>query len=449
MSAKPYPKYKSVRFPGVESIPVSWEPTRLRFAMSLNPSKQELKKENKEVTFLPMERVSEKGELDLSETKMLHDVGSGYSYFRDADVLLAKITPCFENGKGALCAGLKNGVGFGTTEFQVMRPERVEPHFLFYLTRTDSFRKFGEACMKGTAGQKRVPDRYLKDYQLGLPSNTEQGRIVEFLDREIGKIDELVAEKKNMLGLLEEKRQAIITDAVTGRLQEEIGLPNPGTTPSGIDWLGDIPKHWSVLPIKRLSSKTGSGKTPRGGAEVYKDEGIYFLRSMNVRFEGLRLDNAVFISKEVHKSMSSSCVLPEDVLLNITGASIGRVSLVPKGFPEANVNQHVCIVRPRKDVIEPGYLALVMASSIVQSQIKSYESGSSREGLNFQQAGSMLASVPGTVDEQRKIVEYVDGKMSKLNDLVSEIKSAIGLLKEHRTALVTAAVTGQIDVREV
>src|SRR5699024_2440337 len=128
--------------------------------------------------------------------------------------------------------------------------------------------------------------------------------------------------------------------------------------------------------------KIGSGKTPRGGAETYQESGVVFLRSQNVFDEGLKIDDAVFISLETHHEMNNSAVRPLDVLLNITGASIGRTALVPERFPVANVNQHVCIIRPMK--IRPHWLAQFMKSKVFKQQIQRAQTGAAREGLNFE-----------------------------------------------------------------
>ncbi|MER8899102.1 hypothetical protein NKI35_25645, partial [Mesorhizobium sp. M0676] len=147
-----------------------WEDMRLRFVLRLNPSKAELGglSEDEEVSFLPMEAIGEDGSVRLEATRRLGDVQSGYSYFRDGDVVVAKITPCFENGKGALMQRLLGGVGFGTTELIVARPrqERLVAEFLNWLFQSAEFRGLGEGAMYGAGGQKRVPDDFVRDFRL-------------------------------------------------------------------------------------------------------------------------------------------------------------------------------------------------------------------------------------------------------------------------------------------
>jgi type I restriction enzyme S subunit len=171
-----------------------------------------------EVSFIPMEAVSEEGNVDLSITKPIEEVIDGYTYFRDYDVVIAKITPCYENGKGAIMNNLTNGVGFGTTEFHVLRSSDIDSKYLYLITRIYPFRAFGEVNMKGAAGQKRVPEDFIKDFSLGLPKIDEQKQIVAFLDRETAKIDEMVKKTELQIEKLQEYRQALITSAVTGKI---------------------------------------------------------------------------------------------------------------------------------------------------------------------------------------------------------------------------------------
>lgn len=210
---------------GVEwlgEVPAHWEVKRLRFVASLNPSKAELTHLDRgaEVSFLPMEAIGEDGTLNLERTRAIGEVENGYTYFRDGDVAVAKITPCFENGKGAVMHGLTGGVGFGTTELIVARPraEEVVSGFLHWLFVSTQFRKLGEATMYGAGGQKRVPDEFVRNFAIAFPPTEEQAAIVTFLDRETAKFDALTAEAEKAIGLLKERRSALISAAVTGKI---------------------------------------------------------------------------------------------------------------------------------------------------------------------------------------------------------------------------------------
>jgi type I restriction enzyme S subunit len=203
-------------------VPEHWEVKRLRFIAQLNPSKSEITELDREteVSFLPMEAIGDDGSLNLERTRPIGEVETGYTYFREGDVTIAKITPCFENGKGAVMRGLFGGIGFGTTELIVARakPFEATSNYLHWLFISTWFRKHGEASMYGAGGQKRVPDDFVRNYAIGFPSLEEQHTIVAFLDREIAKIDVLTTESKTAITLLQERRTALISAAVTGKI---------------------------------------------------------------------------------------------------------------------------------------------------------------------------------------------------------------------------------------
>lgn len=440
-----YPAYNPSGIEWLEEIPKHWEVKRLKYVADLNPKASEGRRLNSatEVSFVPMESVGEYGGLDLSLTKELGDVGDGYTYFADGDVLVAKITPCFENGKGSLAEGLVNGVAFGTTELHVLRcRSELDRGFAFHLTLTDAFRKLGEAEMYGAGGQKRVPESFVTNLKHPIPPLPEQRAIAAFLDREIAKLDALVFKKERLIELLREKRNALISHAVTNGLDPDAPMKD-----SGVQWLGGIPAHWEAKRLKHTVSKIGSGKTPRGGAERYEAEGVMLLRSQNVHFGGLILTDVAYIDTNTDNEMSGSRVQEGDVLLNITGASLGRSCVARLKNADANVNQHVCILRTDQQRDEPEFLAYSMESNSLQDQIFNNENGVSRDALNFEQIGDLTFARPG-IREQHAIAAFLDRETTKIDALVAKVEEAITRLKELRLALISAAVTGRIDVRE-
>lgn len=182
---KRYEWYKDSGVEWIGKIPLHWEQVRMKFLCKVNPSKSDLKvPRNTKVTFLPMENIGEDGTLNLNEERELTDVWDGFTYFKDDDVIIAKITPCFENGKGALCRNLINGLGFGTTELHVLRAKnQVVPGFIWYVTKSHGFRVMGEAMMQGAAGQKRVPKDFIENFVVCVPTPVEQQAIANFLDQ--------------------------------------------------------------------------------------------------------------------------------------------------------------------------------------------------------------------------------------------------------------------------
>ncbi len=276
-----------------------------------------------------------------------------------------------------------------------------------------------------------------------LPPLPEQRAIAKYLDYMDRRIQRYIEAKERLIELLEEQKRVVINQAVTRGLDPDVRLKS-----SGVEWLGDVPAHWEVRRLKFLATKFGSGVTPRGGAAVYKEAGIPFLRSQNVHFDGLRLDGVARIDRELHDELPASHVMGGDVLLNITGASIGRTCAVPEGFGDGNVNQHVCIIRTRRDVMSSAFLTAFLSTSFIQRRIRNELGGASREGLTLQSIRDFEVLVP-PLDEQHRITDYVRECSSEALGRGNRTLNQIELIKEYRTRLIADVVTGKLDVRDV
>ncbi|MGY2461578.1 restriction endonuclease subunit S [Vreelandella sulfidaeris] len=209
---------------------------------------------------------------------------------------------------------------------------------------------------------------------------------------------------------------------------------------SGAEWLGEVPVHWEVTKLSYITNRIGSGKTPSGGATAYVSSGVPFIRSQNVHDQGLRLGDIVYIDEATDREMAWSRVRPLDVLINITGASIGRSCQVPVGFGRANVNQHVCVIRLEKSEETSGWVAWFMKAPSTKEQVKVGQTGAAREGLNFEQLASFCLCMP-PINERKTIAAFLDHETARIDALVEEQQRLIALLKEKRQAVISHAVT--------
>jgi len=205
-------------------IPKHWEVKRLKNVADINSTKQEFKFEDVkdlEVVFLAMESVSENGQIDNSEKRPVSELWEGFTYFRKNDVIIAKITPCFENGKGAWLNSLESEFGFGSTEFHTVRSHknRLDNHYFYHVTKSDVFMKIGEAFMTGSAGQKRVSTNFVLTFKLALPSINEQIQIANYLQQRTSIIDQLIKNIEAQIEKLQELRKIKIYEAVTGKIK--------------------------------------------------------------------------------------------------------------------------------------------------------------------------------------------------------------------------------------
>ncbi|MER5727124.1 restriction endonuclease subunit S [Streptomyces sp. NPDC002138] len=198
--------------------------------------------------------------------------------------------------------------------------------------------------------------------------------------------------------------------------------------------------RWGTRPLKWGALKIGSGKTPGGGSENYVSAGVIFLRSQNVHFGGLRLDDVAYIDSATHEEMRNTRVEPGDVLLNITGASLGRVAWAPDVLGEANVNQHVCIIRPTVE-FDSRYLAYALGSRPAQEQIRELQVGGNREGLNFEQVGNLNLPSP-QIDEQCRIADFLDAETARIGGLMELRKEQSRLWRERNQSFLHAQFVG-------
>lgn len=427
MSFARYPRYKDSRVEWLGEVPEHWEVTRLRFAATINPSKTEVAHLDPatDVSFLPMEAIGEDGTIERDRQRTLSEVQSGYTYFRDGDVVVAKITPCFENGKGAVAAGLANGIGFGTTELIVARPivGRIDSRFLDYLFRSREFRMLGEAQMYGAGGQKRVPDSFVRDFATGLPPFCEQHVVAAFLDRETAKIDALIAEQQRLIELLREKRQAVISNAVVPRVDER------------------------TTKLRHLIEVTPGFAFPSDGFSEH-GAGHRLLRGVNVAVGACRWDETVYWAQGIDARIDEYQLMVGDLVLGMDRPWINegtRIARIESSDLPALLVQRVARIRAKAgSSLE--YIRIVLASQAFQSYLEADLTGVSVPHISERQIVSFPVRAL-SFDDQVRIAANTMSSTSAIDNLIATSQRAIALLQERRTALISAAVTGKIDVR--
>lgn len=445
MSLPRYPEYKNSGVAWLGEVPAHWQTKRLRHVADLNPSKNEttsLVRDTK-VSFLPMEAIGEDGAIRLEQTRLLSQVETGYTYFRDGDVAVAKITPCFENGKGAVMRGLLGGIGFGSTELIVSRPrpEHTNSNYLNRIFNSTQFRKLAEGAMYGAGGQKRVPDDFVRNFAMAFPPVAEQTNIATFLDHETAKIAELIAEQEMLIALLAEKRQAAISHAVTKGLNPDAPMKD-----SGVSWLGKVPAHWDVVALKYLVSSPiidGPHETP-----AKHDAGIPFVSAESLSKGFIDFDKIWgHISPEDHaKYCKRYSPKRGDILIVKLGATTGTTAIVETD-KEFNVWVPLAAVRLQEG-IEPKFVCNVLKSSNMKIAYELNWTYGTQQTLGLGTISNLRIPVP-PIKEQKEIVKHLDSILPLLNSLSDEASRGIALLKERRSALISAAVTGKIDVRHL
>ena len=342
-----------------------------------------------------------------------------------------------QNDQTSLRTGLAKDKGIITSAYLNLKvinnhSAKFLHYYLHTLDITKVLYKFGSGLRQNLSflDFKRLP---IIDIPL-----SEQQKIAQFLDDKTAKIDQAVDLAEKQIALLKEHKQILIQNAVTRGLNPDVPLKD-----SGVEWIGQVPEHWEVKKIKHVTSKIGSGITPLGGGSNYIDGGIPLLRSQNIHFDRIDLNDVARISEFTHNSMKNSKVRKEDVLLNITGGSLGRCFYVDSN-EEMNVNQHVCIIRPNKK-INTIFLNMLLASEIGQKQIWFFQQGGGREGLNFQAIKNFYLPLPD-LEEQQKIAIYLDKQAAKIDQAIALKTAHIEKLKEYKSVLINDVVTGKVRV---
>lgn len=409
---KPYPAYKDSGVEWIGKVPAEWKVIQLKHVSKLNPRKSSISENhNLLCTFLPMEKLKMDSIL-LDETRLISEVYHGYSYFGNGDVLIAKVTPCFENRNIAIANKLVNDIGFGSTEINVIRTnQKSYNRFIYYRLQEEQFRSIAITEMTGTGGLKRVPSEIFESFKIGLPCLEEQKYVAEKINQETTHIDALIQKKTRFIELLKEKRQALITHAVTKGLDPDVPMKD-----SGVEWLGMVPEGWKVGQFKRLVSiQNGTDHKM-----VESDKGF-----------------PVYGSGGLFAYASSYLYDQESVLLGRKG-TLDRPLYVNEKFWTVDTMYWTKIL-PNAH----GKFCYYTATTI---PFPYYSTNTALPSMTKSALGGHLITIPKK-EEQIRIAKFIDQETTRIDTLITKTEQSIALLKERRTAFITAAVTGKIDLR--
>jgi type I restriction enzyme S subunit len=425
----------------IGAIPQGWRLDRLKDIANINENSLDAKTPDEYLLkYIEISNVNNRGiisEQAIEEIEFSAAPSRAKRKIFSGDTIISSVRPNLQ----AIAYIESNEVNLVcSTGFNVVQPKSrhlLESKFIYYVLLAENSKQYFESVAKGVSYPAIDDKDFIATYS-ALPSLAEQQAIARYLDQQCGKLDAIIAIKQQQIKTLDALRQSIIYHAVTKGLDDSVPLVD-----SGIEWLGKIPQSWKVERIGNISLKIGSGVTPKGGATVYLESGIPLLRSQNIHFSGLKIDEVVFIAEETHQEMKGSQVQVNDVLLNITGASLGRCFYFSDNcvFKEVNVNQHVYIIRPNHQILTK-FLYYFCSSDIGQSQIFSGFRGASREGLNFKEIKLFKLGLP-SIAEQQQIIDYLDQEIQRLNALTANLNQQIGFLEAYKKSLIYECVTGK------
>jgi type I restriction enzyme S subunit len=368
-----------------------------------------------------MEAIGEDGSVSLGRTRPVHEVRNGYSYFEDGDVVFAKVTPCFENGKTAVLRGLQAGAGFGTTEFTVLRAMRHHSaRFLGYVVQSERFRQPAIAAMTGAGGLKRVPEQFTRDFEFASPDKQEQERIADFLDERMARLAALIAEKRRLIERLREYERA----------RADLLFRSRSST------YGTVKLKYRVPAIT-----VGIVVTP---AKYYVDSGVPCLRSLNVVAGGIQTSEMVFISQEANSLHEKSVLRAGDIVVVRSGKP-GSTAVIPQEFDGANCVDLVIVRRGER--LEPAWLCEYLNSPPALEQVVDSSDGAIQQHFNVSSAKELrIPDVPLPV--QISDLEALRRDREATSKLAIHAEEHIRRLIEYRSSLITYALSGEFCVAE-
>lgn len=441
MSVAGEPGYKET---ALGWIPENWEATQLASVAEVNPSRTKPRSDTDDVSFLTMGDVSESGRVISKQVRPYQEVAKGFTSFIDGDVLVAKITPCFENGKGALVSSLLGGIGFGSTEFHVIRafPDSVIPTFLYLHTRADVFRRLGEKNMVGSAGQKRVPAEFLRQYPMVLPPLPEQQKIAAILTAVDDKLD-VIARQIEATQILKQGLMQTLFSRGVGT-QDATGRWIPHTEFKDSE-LGPIPALWDVGVIADYVSALRSGVSVNAEDRVHGDEEIGVLKvSCVLRGEFYPNCHKTVVPDE--RERVAEPVLQGRIIVSRanTPALVGESAYVDSAWPNLFLPDKLWQIEPSERPHSIRWLSFYLQSPFVRQEISKAATGTSGSMKNIAKPAFLSIRMPLVpLAEQEHIAAILSGVTSK----ISALSSKQGHYQTLKRGLMQKLLTGEWRVK--
>ncbi|WP_067623231.1 restriction endonuclease subunit S [Alicyclobacillus acidiphilus] len=436
-----YERYKDSGVEWIGEIPLGWDLEKIKYVTRCNiQTLGEGTDDDFCFQYIDISSVTSDGQINLGDEMAFEDAPSrARRVVRENDTIVSTVRTYL---KAVAFIPEHTNNWIASTGFAVITPQRIYPKFLYYVLRNEGFISEVSANSFGVSYPAITSEQLIR-LKIAYPVQiNEQVEIANFLDQKTAEIDSLIADKEKLIALLEEQRQAIITETMTRGLNPDVRLKA-----SGVEWIREIPQHWKTKKLKYVTHQIidGTHSTPD-----YQYDGIPFLRVTDItgaRDREIDLENVKFISEEEHKQLIRRCHPQKGDLLVSKNGTIGIPKVVDWDF-EFSIFVSLCLLKLNRKVITPDFGRYFFESSLVDEQIAYGGKKSTITNLHLDKIKEFVVFLP-PIDEQQEIVEYLRGKMEEFNDILQSVNRQIELLKEFRQSLIFEAVTGKIDVREV
>jgi type I restriction enzyme, S subunit len=448
-----YREYKDSEIEWLDKVPIHWTRAPIKY-MALEKESLFLDGDWIESNDLSTEGIryittgnvgeggyKEQGEGYITNEKF-HQIGCTEVF--EGDVLISRLNNPI--GRACIVPDLNSRI-VTSVDNVIFRPDkRFSKKFLVYLFSSNEYFTHTSNISRG-ATMQRISRGLLGNIRVPFPLVEEQEQIANFLDHETAKIDTLIEKQQQLIKLLKEKRQAVISHAVTKGLN-----PNTPMRDSGVEWLGEVPGHW-VKKIKLLNvAESNRGSFVNGPfgsdllADELRDEGVPVVYIRDIKRTGYKRKSTVCVTPEKARQLDVCKVQSGDVIISKVGDPPGDTCVYPEGEPNAIITQDVIRIRVDRTVANPLYLVMLLNSDFGQMIMNDISVEGTRKRVSLGDFKATKFVLP-PLDEQDDIVDYVNGQCMKMDTLIERSENGVVLIRERRTALISAAVTGKIDVR--
>ena len=448
-------------------LPEGWASASIGGICQLNPGKPAANSlpADAPVSFVPMPAVdAQTGMIADTIEKPFHEVRGGYTAFAEGDVIFAKITPCMENGKSAIARNLTNGLGFGSSEFHVLRPNGVAlAEYLFYFVRQEAFRRVAEENMTGSVGQARVPAEFLRQYPVPLPPLAEQTRIIAAIVEALMHVEAARKKLAHVPVLLKRFRQSVLAAACSGRLTADWRDANPDTEPASVlleriaqerrakegknykqpapldtSDLQELPDTWQWTTVGGVCRVQGGFAFK---STEYLAGGVPLIRISNlIGGKVVPTTNDVFLPPQFSVKLKEFALNPGDLLMALSGATTGKMGVYESHTP-ALLNQRVGRFLNDPDVISQSYLRLCIA--LLTERILKDAYGAAQPNISPNQIELFECALPPLV-EQAEIVRRVEGLFALADALEKRVAQATARVEKTTQAVLAKAFRGEL-----
>ena len=451
-----YQKYAEYKDSGIEwlgDIPNHWAMSKLRylfhFSKGLSITKENLQDEG--IPCVNYGEVHSKYGFEVDPKKhSLKCVSENYlktsenALLNNGDFVFADTSEDLK-GSGNFTHLIGNEQIFAGYHTVIARPHNsLASRFYAYLFESKEFRSQIQLAVKGVKVFS-ITQAMLRSADAWLPSPDEQVKIANFLDHETAKIDSLIAKQEKLIELLKEKRQAVISHAVTKGLNPDVNMKD-----SGVEWLGQVPEHWRITPLKyQVETINGFGFS----SNDFCDEGVPFIRAGNIKKKSIT-NVEIFLPQKVVNKYKRVILSSGDVVISMVGSdptikesAVGQVGIIPTDYEGAVPNQNIVILREKGCNLLKKYLFYSLCSTAYRTHLDIFSHKLANQAIISSSLIISAKFIMPSLEEQLEIISYLDKQLVMFDEMMLKAESAIQLMQERRTALISSAVTGKIDVR--